>query len=74
MGAYGGMIEYPKCMTEKEATLYLNYARKKYGESNVSGVTLEVNGDVVEIQTRLVERPRERLRRVSPDMVKALTE
>lgn len=74
MEAYGGMIEYPDSMTVHEATLYLNHARKMFGSSNVRGVTIDVIGDTVEIQAKLVDNPRMRLRRVSPDMVKALAE
>ena len=66
----GGIeVIIPNCMGKDEASLYANRAKKKYGESNVRGVTLEVNGNAVEVRTTLIREPRERLRRLSPEMV-----
>lgn len=59
----------PNCMGKAEAGLYAQRAKRKYGESNVRGVKLEVKGDVVTIHYSLVHDPRERLRRPSIEMV-----
>lgn len=59
----------PNCMEEKEAGLYAQRAKRKYGESNVRGVTLEVKDNVVTVKASLVHEPREKLRRLSPEMV-----
>ena len=59
----------PNCMDKVEAGLYANRAKRKYGESNVRGVTLELKNDVVTIHASLVHEPRERLRRLSPEMI-----
>ena len=59
----------PYGMERTEAMLYAQRAKRKYGESNVRGVKLEVKDDVVTVHTALVHEPRERLRRLSPEMV-----
>lgn len=59
----------PNCMGKLEAELYAKRAKRKYGESNVRGVKLDVKGDVVTIRYSLVHEPRERLRRPSIEMV-----
>ena len=66
---FGIEVIIPNGMGKEEALLYTKRARKKYGESNVRGVTLEVNGNAVEVRTTLIREPRERLRRLSPEMV-----
>ena len=59
----------PYGMDKTEAELYAKRAKRKYGESNVRGVTLEVKNDTVTIHYSLVHEPRERLRRPSMEMV-----
>ena len=61
------MYRYPSHMTPEEADLYVDAARRKYGESNLRGVDIELNGSNVEITVRLVEDPRMRLKRLSVD-------
>lgn len=63
----------PYCMSKEEATLYADRSKRKFGESNVRGVTLEVNGNAVEVRTTLIREPRERLKRLSPEMVSQYT-
>lgn len=65
-------ITYPESMNNLEAEAYADYAVRKYGESNVRAVDIEVspaNSNVVEITAHLVSDPRERIARLSPAFV-----
>ena len=64
---------YPGEMSKAEAIVYVDRAKRKFGESNIRHVGIELSGDsIVEISVRLVEDARERVRRLSPEMVDAL--
>lgn len=63
--------QYPQGMTENEAKAYVERAKRKYGESNIAHIDIRLCGDNVEISTKLKEEARERIRRLSPEMVEA---
>ena len=64
---------YPGEMSEAEAIAYVDRAKRKFGESNIRHVGIELSGDSnVEITVSLFEGARERIRRLSPAMVDAL--
>lgn len=66
-------VVYPESMTKKEADLYVNRSKRKFGESNIRSVTIEICGDkVVEIQTELLEGSRERIGRISPETLESM--
>ena len=62
---------YPQGMTENEAKAYVDRAKKKFGESNIAHISIRLYGDNVEISTRLKDEARERIKRLSPEMVEA---
>ena len=62
---------YPQDMTEAEARAYLNRAKRKFGESNIAHVDIRLYGDTVEISTRLKNDARERIPRLSPEMLES---
>lgn len=59
-------VTYPAGMSETEARAYADRARRKYGESNVRAVNVEIVGLNVEITAELVDNPRERISRLHP--------
>lgn len=63
---------YPDDMPIQEAEAYKARAKMKFGESNIRSVEIELIGDSVEIRTELLEGARERIRRLSPEMVQAI--
>ena len=56
---------YPEEMGIDEAQAYVDRAKRKYGESNVQGVEIHLEGNLVEIVAPLKEGCRERIRRLS---------
>ena len=62
--------QYPQGMTENEAKAYVERAKRKYGESNIAHIIIRLmyNSDV-EISVRLKDEARERIKRLSPEMV-----
>lgn len=64
---------YPQGMKEDEAKAYVERAKRKYGESNIAHISIRLmyNSDV-EISVRLKEEARERIRRLSPEMVEVI--
>ena len=63
---------YPEEMGIDEAKAYVDRAKRKYGESNVQGVEINLEGNLVEIVATLKEGCRERIKRLSPAEVRAL--
>lgn len=64
--------QYPNEMTEQEAVLYVNRAKRKFGESNIAHISISFCGSDdknVEIETTLVAGARERVHRLSAEMV-----
>ncbi len=53
---------YPEEMGIDEAQAYVDRAKRKYGESNVQGVEIHLEGDLVEIVATLKEGCRERVK------------
>lgn len=63
---------YPEEMGVDEAQAYVDRAKRKYGESNVQGVEIHLEGNLVEIVATLKEGCRERIKRLSPAEVRTL--
>lgn len=63
---------FPDEMGADEAQAYVDRAKRKYGESNVQGVEIRLEGNLVEIVATLKEGCRERIRRLSAEEVKTL--
>ena len=63
---------YPEEMGIDEAQAYVDRAKRKYGESNVQGVEIHLEGNLVEIVATLKEGCRERVRRISSEELETL--
>lgn len=59
-------------LSQEEINAYIDYGKKKYSDREITGMTVKVDGDYVDLQYNLADVPFDRIRRITGYLVGTL--
>lgn len=59
-------------LSQEEINAYIDYGKKKYSNREITGMTVKVDGDYVDLQYNFADVPFDRIRRITGYLVGTL--
>lgn len=59
-------------LSQEEINAYIDYGKKKYSDREITGMTVKVDGDYVDLQYNFADVPFDRIRRITGYLVGTL--
>ena len=59
-------------LSQEEINAYIDYGKKKYSDREITGMTIKVDGDYVDLQYNFADVPFDRIRRITGYLVGTL--
>lgn len=59
-------------LSQEEINAYIDYGKKKYSDREITGMTVKVDGDYVDLQYNFANVPFDRIRRITGYLVGTL--
>ena len=59
-------------LSQEEINAYIDYGKKKYSDREITGMTVKVDGDYVDLQYNFADGPFDRIRRITGYLVGTL--
>ena len=59
-------------LSQEEINAYIDYGKKKYRDREITGMTVKVDGDYVDLQYNFADVPFDRIRRITGYLVGTL--
>ena len=59
-------------LSQEEINAYIDYGKKKYSDRELTGMTVKVDGDYVDLQYNFADVPFDRIRRITGYLVGTL--
>ena len=59
-------------LSQEEINAYIDYGKKKYSDREITGMTVKVDGDYVDLQYDFADVPFDRIRRITGYLVGTL--
>ena len=59
-------------LSQEEINAYIDYGEKKYSDREITGMTVKVDGDYVDLQYNFADVPFDRIRRITGYLVGTL--
>ena len=59
-------------LSQEEINAYIDYGKKKYSDREITGMTVKVDGDDVDLQYNFADVPFDRIRRITGYLVGTL--
>ena len=59
-------------LSQEEINAYIDYGKKKYSDREITGMTVKVDGDYVDLQYNFADVPFDRIRRIAGYLVGTL--
>ena len=59
-------------LSQEEINAYIDYGKKKYSDREITGMTVKVDGDYVDLQYNFADVPFDRIRRIMGYLVGTL--
>ncbi|MCI5793945.1 MAG: hypothetical protein MR022_03240 [Ruminococcus sp.] len=59
-------------LSQEEINAYIDYGNKKYSDREITGMTVKVDGDYVDLQYNFADVPFDRIRRITGYLVGTL--